>query len=320
MKRVLITQKVPDEALALLQGRAELVFSPSPDEKTVAGLIADCDAVLVRTATKLGRQTLSSAGKMKLISRTGTGVDNVDVESATDNGIIVCNTPSANTKSVAEHTVTLMFSLLKQIVKLNKETKSGNWSSRDTDTGTDLNGKNLGLVGFGRIGQMVAKMTSVFGMKIHFFDPVMTDMAVNKDYVCHKELNSLLSSCDILSLHLPLIKSTRNIIGSDEIALMKKGSYIINTSRGGLINEEALIEGINSGQLRGAGLDVFEDEPVKKDNPLCKVDNIIMTPHAAALTPECKLNVAVEAVRNILDFLDNGKPSSVVNPEVLDKD
>jgi D-3-phosphoglycerate dehydrogenase len=320
MKKVLISQKVPDQALALFKGRAELVFSPAPDENTVAGLIADCDAILVRTATKLGRETLSNAGKMKLISRTGTGVDNVDVAAATDNGIIVCNTPSANTKSVAEHTVTLMFSLLKQIVKLNKETKSGNWSSRDSDTGTDLNGKNLGLIGFGRIGQTVAKMASAFGMKIHFFDPVMKDLVVDAHYVCHEELNDLIANCDILSLHLPLIESTRNMIGSDEIALMKKGSYIINTSRGGLINETALIEGINSGQLRGAGLDVFEDEPVKKDNPVCRAENIIMTPHAAALTPECKLNVAIEAVRNILDFLESGKPSSVVNPAVLNKD
>jgi len=320
MKRVLITQKVPEPALALFEGHAELVFSPAPDEKTVAGLITDCDAVLVRTATKLGRETLSKAGKMKLISRTGTGVDNVDVAAATDNRIIVCNTPSANTISVAEHTVTLMFSMLKQIVKLNNETKSGNWSSRDTDTGTDLRGKNIGLVGFGRIGQTVAKMVSAFGMKIHFFDPMMKDLSVNDDYVCHNELNSLLAGCDILSLHLPLIESTRNMIGSDEIALMKTGSYIMNTSRGGLINETALIEGINSGRLRGAGLDVFEDEPVKKDNPLCSVENIIMTPHAAALTPECKLNVAIEAVRNILDFLEGGRPASVVNPEVLDKD
>ncbi len=317
MKKVLISQKIPDEALELLKGRAEIILSPDPSEDVIAGLLPDCDAIIVRTATKLSRATLNGSGKLKCISRTGTGVDNIDISAASDNGIMVCNTPSANTKSVAEHTLAMMLSLMKQIVKFNYETKKGNWESRDRYTGTDLNGKKLGLIGFGRIGQETARMCSVLGMEIHYYDPALKN-SISSGFIRHKEMSKLLAICDVISLHLPLRESTRRIIGKSEINLMKEGACIINTSRGGLVDEEALLEGIRIGKIKGACLDVFENEPLEKDSLLCNEDKIIMTPHAAALTPECKLNVAIEAVKNVLNFIDGNPPAAVVNPVVLE--
>ena len=317
MKKVLFTQKIHPDALKLMQGRVEIIVSPSPDDKVVRNWISGCHGLVVRSATKLSRQTIFAADSLEVIARTGAGVDNVDISSANERAIPVCHTPEANKISVAEHTFALILTLAKDLFHLDKELRQGNWKIRDSNLAFDLKGRSIGLVGLGRIGQEVTRLAISFGMNILAYDPFVSDLQKGIEVNLLENLQELFKQADIISIHVPLTDKTRNLISVDLLNFLKPTSILINTSRGAIIDESALVEALSKGKLAGAGLDVFSSEPLSKDNPLCRLPNVILTPHSAALTRECRMRMAQDAVSGLLDVLEGRKPRWVVNREAL---
>ncbi|MGA2545852.1 MAG: hydroxyacid dehydrogenase [Rectinemataceae bacterium] len=317
MNKVLIAQKVPEEALEILKKGVELVFSPSPDDLTVREYLRGCEGLLVRTATKLSAETIESAGSLKVISRTGVGYDNIDVAAATRAGIAVCATLNANTVSVAEHTVAMLLAIAKDLCRLDGEVRNGNWSVRDEGSAIDISGKTLGLIGLGKIGREVARLATVFGLKIIGFDAFLPENTKLEDIECMKGLDEVIGRADFVSIHVPLNPKTRHLIDERRLSLMKKTSFIVNTSRGGIIDEFALVAALDAGKIRGAALDVFENEPLPAGSPLCLRNDILLTPHSAALSRECKLRVALTAAEAILEYFNGEIPEGTVNREVF---
>ena len=316
MKKVLLAQPISENAVKFLKEKVEVMVSPDPEDSVVRAHLKGCHGLIIRTGTRLSRETIMTADSLEVISRTGAGTDNIDIEAATEKGIPVCNTPDANTLTVAEHTLGLLLCMAKQIGELNTETRVGNWKIRDTNSAMDLESKILGLIGFGRIGQKVVRLALAFRMEVYVFDPFLKDTlapGIKKS----NRLEDILKISDFISLHAPLTDKTKNMLAEKEFALMKKGAIILNTSRGGLISEKDLIEALKMNRLGGAGLDVFQDEPLGKENPLCSLNNVILTPHTAALTKECKARVAMTAVRSALDVLEGRQPQWVVNKDKL---
>lgn len=278
--------------------------------------------IILRTGIKMTRELMSQADDLWVISRTGAGVDNVDVQAATEMGILVTCVPGANTISVVEHTLALIFALIKCLPLMDSAVRQDHFEIRFKNLPRDLRGKTLGVVGLGRIGSELARICHhAFGMLILGHDPYLTpaSKATLQDWVQFCELERVLRESDIISLHIPLLPSTQKLIGAKELGWMKRSAFLINTSRGGILDEAALIECLKERRIAGAGLDVFMQEPLEKENPLKKLDNVILTPHTAALTQECVLRLAVEAVQAAIDVLEGRRPEGMVNPEVLNQ-
>ena len=251
--------------------------------------------------------------------RAGVGVDNIDVAAASRRGIVVMNTPGGNTISTAEHTMALLLSLARNVPKANDSLKAGKWE-RTKFTGTQLEGKTLGVIGLGRVGLAVAKRAQGFGMTVLGFDPFLAaDKALEYGVESVVRLDDIWGRCDFLTLHTPMTAETRNLIGPREIALMKPSVRIINCARGGLIDEAALAEALNSGKVAGAAIDVFEPEPPPADHPLVGHPLVVVTPHLGASTEEAQVSVAVEAARLLSDFLTRGQVRFAVNMPALDQ-
>jgi len=268
-------------------------------------LVKNADVLVVRSRTKVTRDLINAATQLKLIARCGVGLDNVDIKAAEERGIRVINSPESSAVSVAELTIGLILSLLRMIPLADRSMKEGKWLKRELE-GSQLYGKTLGLIGFGRIGQAVAERALAFGAKVIAYDIDEDKIAVAKRMGVtflsgSNSLETLLRSSDIVSLHIPLTEETRMIIGSRELALMKPGSYLINTSRGGLVDEQALYQALTSGKLAGAALDVFKEEP-PKNKELISLPNVICTPHIGASTFECQMANAVEIAKKIIDY------------------
>jgi D-3-phosphoglycerate dehydrogenase len=268
------------------------------------------------------RELMSRADALMVISRTGAGVDNVDLRAATEMGILVACVPEANTRTVAEHALALILALMKQIPLMDREVRRDNFNIRFKNLPRDLTGKTLGLVGLGRIGSELARIShQVFQMKILAHDPYLSQEAGSafQGWVefCHME--RLFKESDIISLHIPFSPATQKLIGALELSWMKPEAFLVNTSRGGILDEIALIQCLKEKRIAGAGLDVFAREPLEKDNPLKELDNVILTPHTAALTRECVVRLAVEAVQNAITVLEGRRPAerTIANPEVL---
>lgn len=317
MKKVLLTQQIHPDALKLIQGKAEIVVSPSPDDEVVRRNIPGCHGLVVRSVTRLSRQTIFAADSLEVISRTGAGVDNIDINSATERGIPVCHTPEANKISVAEHTFALILVLAKDIPHLNKEVRQGNWKVRDSQQAFDLNGKTIGLIGLGRIGREVARLASSFEMDVVAYDPFVTAQPEGVKVEITQNLEGMFKRADIISIHVPLTDTTRGLVNTGLLALLKPRSLLVNTSRGEVVDEPTLIRALSEGKIAGAGLDVFSSEPLSNDNPLCQLPNVILTPHSAALTEECRLRMAQDAVTSLLDVLEGRRPRWVANREAL---
>jgi len=316
---VLISDNVDKRAVALLQQNPDIrvTFSGDlPREQTIAA-IADADALVIRSATKADAALLGYATKLKAIARAGVGVDNVDLDFATDKGIVVMNTPDGNTISTAEFTFGLMLSLARHIPQAHGSLSGGKWD-RKSFTGVELRGKTLGIVGFGRIGRQVAKRALAFEMNVVAYDPfVLPDMAADLG-VTMVNLDTLYAQSDFVTLHTTVTDESRYMINAATISKMKKGVRIINAARGVLINDADLAEAIKSGQVGGAALDVFEPEP-PVDNPLIGLAGVVHTPHLAASTSDAQNNVALDAAQLILDALLQGRYANVCNPKVLQK-
>ncbi len=319
MFKILVSDKLSEEGLKILKAvkdfQVDVLTELTPD--ALKGVIGDYDALVVRSATKVTSDIISSATKLKYIGRAGVGLDNVDLEAATQKGIIVMNTPAGNTTSTAEHAFSMILSLSRNIPQANASMKKGEWK-RSKFMGVELYGKTLGVVGFGRIGSEVSKRAIAFGMKILAFDPFLSKEVAESMGVEVAELAKLLRESDYITVHTPLTDETRHMISNKEFAMMKKGARLINCARGGIIDEVALVEAVKSGVAAGAALDVFEVEPLPADSPLLKLDNIVTTPHLGASTQEAQVNVAIEVAEIIRDALTGGGIRNAANYPCLE--
>ena len=312
--RVLISDALSETAVAIFKDRGlDVTFEPDlgKDKDRLAAIIGDYDGLAVRSATKVTDKILKSASRLKVIGRAGIGVDNVDTKTATAQGVIVMNTPFGNSITTAEHAITLMMSLARQIPEANASTKAGKWE-KNRFLGVELYGKTLGVIGCGNIGGIVADRALGLKMKVIAFDPFLSVERAMEIGVEKVELDQLLKRSDFITLHTPLTDRTRNILSGDALASCKQGVRIINCARGGLIDEAALAQAIRSGHVAGAALDVFEEEPAKQSE-LLELDNVICTPHLGAATTEAQENVALQVAEQMSDYLIKGAISNAVN-------
>ena len=312
--KVLITDKINETAKNIIDEVAQGVILPTMSEEELCKVIGEYDALMVRSQTKVTPRVIEAGKNLKIIGRAGVGVDNINLEAATQNGIIVVNSPDGNTNAAAEHTVALMLAMSRNIAKAAVSTKEGNWE-RSKFTGHEVFGKTLGVIGFGKIGHHVAEAAKALGMKILVFDPYTTKEVVEKFGAKYVEtLDELWPLCDYITVHVPKTKETMHMINKESIAKMKKGVRLINCARGGIIDEAALSEALENGHVAQAAIDVYETEPDIKDSPLVKTTgDILLTPHLGASTEEAQLKVAEDVAEQIRDVLSGGSARSAVN-------
>ncbi len=310
MHKILLSESIEEAGTRALEGKAEVVVSPDPSSETVGLLLQDADALIVRTATQVTRKMIEGARRLKVISRTGGGLNNVDVEAATAFNVVVAGVKGPQDRYVAEHAITLMSALAKQLPYLDGQIRKGNFKSRFEYRPIGLSGKRLGLVGLGRIGRIVASIAQVLGMEVVAYDPYVTaDALAGTGIRLEQDLNEVIRTADFLSLHIPATAETNGFMNRERFRLMKRTAFFINTARGEIVQEAALIEALKDGVIAGAGLDVLEKEPPAADNPLFRMDNVILTPHTAALTKDAVALLAEGAALNALAVLDGKAPS-----------
>ena len=298
-RRVLVREPIADSGLELLRRRFEVVEDAASD---LASIIGGFDAIIVRSATTLDASLIERGQRLKVIGRAGVGVDNVDVEAATRQGILVVNAPESTVVSAAEHTVGLMLAISRNIPQAHASLKAGRWE-RSRYAGQELAGKTLGILGFGRIGQQVARRALALGMRVVAFDPfVSRDRFRELGVEGARSQDDVFASSDVVSLHLPLGAETRNLIGATELALMRKDAVLINCARGGVVDEAALLEALRAGRIRGAILDVFAVEP-PVDHALVQLPNVLATPHLGASTAEAQSRAGDEAASILIEAL-----------------
>jgi D-3-phosphoglycerate dehydrogenase / 2-oxoglutarate reductase len=321
MFRVLVADSIAVDGLAPLRDdeRFELVVRPGLSPAELADAIADADAVLVRSATRITRESLARADRLKAIGRAGVGVDTIDVDAATERGIPVLTAPAGNTISAAELTFALLLALARRVPAADRSMKAGEWD-RKTLSGIELHGKTLGLIGAGRIGGEVATRARAFGMRVLAFDPFLSAERARVLDVEAVALDDLLARADVVSVHVPLTEATSNLIGEPQLARMKKGALILNVARGGVVNESALIAALEAGHLGGAALDVYETEPLPRDHPFRQLTNVVLTPHLGASTAEAQQNVAIEIAEAVRSALLDGDMSRAVNAPAVGGD
>ncbi len=322
--KVLLPQPIEEEARRILEENdLEIILAPECKPETVAPLMGDVHAIVLRTGIQITRELLERADHLLTISRTGGGVDNVDLAAATEKGVIVTSSLGANTTSVIEHALTLILALSKQLFLMDREVRRGNFGIRYKNLPRDLQGRTLGVLGFGRIGSGLAQICQrSFQMKILANDDYLPEEAKNnyKSWVTFTSKEELFRNSDIITIHIPLTDETKGLVEASLLSLMKPDAFLINTSRGGVIKENDLIEALQKKTLAGAGLDVFEHEPIEPDNPLLKMENVILTPHSAALTKECVVRMAVAGAERVVSLLNGRMPEHIANPEVLSQE
>lgn len=308
----------------LVDNGFEVVTSPSAKTEDLVKVVPGAVALIVRTS-KLDNAVIDAADSLKLISRHGIGFDNIDVDYATSKGILVSRVLNANSYSVAEYTVTVMMTMGRNIVGADSLVRTGKLSDSTASLpglvkkyqagGREIKGKTLGIIGFGNIGSMIAKLAEGLGVSVVTYDPYITKElpGITK----YDELADLLKVSDFVTLNVPLTDSTKNLINKDTLKLMKPTAYLINPSRGGIVNEADLTEALNNGVIAGATVDVFSVEPPQLDNPLFSAKNIILTPHIAGTTKEAIDNLSLGAAQAVVDFCEGKVPTYVVNKEVL---
>lgn len=313
MFRVLVSDKLNESGLEILKKCAEVDYKPGLDPEELKKTIKNYNALLIRSGTKVTKEVIEACSSdMKIIGRAGVGVDNVDLDAATEKGIIVVNSPEGNTVAAAEHTVSMMMSLARLIPPADISMKSGEWK-RSSFLGFELYNKTLGVVGLGKIGSRVARTAKSLGMKIVAYDPFVAKEFAEKEGFELVEMDGIWERADVITFHIPKTKETANLVNKETLAKCKKGVRIVNCARGGIINEVDLAAAIESGQVAGAALDVFDEEPVK-DSPVLKLGNkVVLTPHLGASTEEAQLNVALDVAEQIADVLSGGLPRSAVN-------
>jgi len=319
MKKVLVNEKVSSDALDILRKAGEVVYMPSGDHDEFKRLVKDVTAVMLDTTIKFTPELMDMAPNLKVISRTGTGVDNVNIEAATERGIMVLHTPDANTGTVAEHTVALIGAISKHLLFLDEETRKGQFkTARRLYLPVDLDGKTLGIIGYGRIGKQVAKKCmGAYNMKVIIYDPYIDDSVVAPGVTRYASEEQVYKEADVLSLHVPMSPETRMHVDEKLLSLLKPTAYLINTARGNIVDEKFLVKILKENKLKGAAFDVLANEPPIENEEFLSCPNTIISPHTAALTEECTVRVACEAASGIVDFLEGRKPKSIYNRKGL---
>ncbi|HEX8469034.1 MAG TPA: phosphoglycerate dehydrogenase [Allosphingosinicella sp.] len=312
MPKVLISDSMDPKAAEIFRDKGvEVDERPGLSKDELKAIIGGYDGLAIRSATKVTEDVLAAATRLKVIGRAGIGVDNVDIPAATARGIVVMNTPFGNSITTAEHAIALMFALARDLPAADSSTQAGKWE-KNRFMGVELTNKTLGLIGAGNIGSIVADRALGLRMKVVAYDPFLTperalDLGVEK-----AELDELLARADFITLHTPLTEQTRNILSRENLAKTKKGVRIVNCARGGLIDETALKEALDSGQVAGAALDVFVEEPAKR-SPLFGTPGLVATPHLGASTTEAQVNVAIQVAEQMAEFLIRGGVTNALN-------
>ena len=318
MYKVLVTDKINKTAGDILSQVAEVHYKETMPEDELTQVIGKYDALMVRSQTKVTKKILAAAKNMKIIGRAGVGVDNIDVEESTQRGIIVVNSPEGNTTAASEHTIAMMLAMTRYIPEADQSTKAGKWE-RPKFTGVEVFNKTLGIIGLGKIGSRVAKAALALGMKVIVCDPFTSRERVEElgaTYI--KSLDDFWPVCDFITIHAPKTKETMYLINKNTLNRMKPGVRIVNCARGGIIDEAALKEALDSGHVASAAIDVYDKEPIEANNPLleCK-GHIILTPHLGASTEEAQINVAFDVAEQIRDVLSGKSARSAVNIPAL---
>lgn len=314
MFNVLISDKLGDDGVAVFSEAEDVSVDVRTglSESELVEAIADYDALVIRSGTQVTAPVLAAGGRLKVVGRAGVGTDNVDVDEATRRGVIVMNTPDANTTATAEHTFALIMASARNIVAAHHSMANGQWE-RSSFTGSELKGKILGVVGFGRVGRAVASRAQAFGMSIVAYDPFVSERVGRDSKVELVDLEDLLASADYITLHTALSDDTKNLINDERLALTKPGAVLINAARGGLVDAEAVAKSLDAGHLRTAAIDVYDVEPPAPDHPLVGHPKVIHTPHLGASTTEAQRSVAIEIADQVLAALRGEHISNSVN-------
>ncbi|SDE89311.1 hydroxyacid dehydrogenase [Sporomusa acidovorans] len=319
MKKVVISHRLHDDGMAVLEkAKVNIAITNNGDPKAMLPELLDAEGLIIRIGA-IDRETMLAAKNLKVIGRPGVGVDDVDVDTATELGIPVVIAPGANTRSVAEHAFAFMFAAAKDMIHTDKELRKGNFSIRSSYKAFEIYGKTLGLVGYGNIGSVLAQMAASVGMKVVVYDPYIKPEAISGvGYQYESDLERLLQLADVVSLHVPLTAKTKNLIGADELKLMKKNAILINCARGGIVDETALAKALENNELHAAATDVFGTEPVTAGEPLLTYENIIVSPHMAGQTKEAASAVATMAAEGVIAVINGQRWQHVCNPKAYE--
>jgi len=306
--KILVCDQLQEVVLNQLLELGEItdISGSSNKHEELLNLIIEAEIVVIRSSTHLTKEILEHAKKIKIIARCGVGVDNVDVEFAKSREIFVTNAPTANLISLVEHTIGLILSTARRIHESNVSTKSGKWE-KNKFVGLELHKKQLGIIGFGKAGKLLSERLKSFGMKVVFYDPFVSDWEGEEQGV---ELDYLLSSSDVVSVHVIKTPQTENLLSKEKLNLLKPNAILVNTSRGGIVDEEYLVDLVNSNKIFGAALDVFDKEPIEENNKILD-SNILITPHIGASTIEAQLKAGLDTVQNIKKILDGDTSSAL---------
>ncbi len=325
MIKILVSDKLSEDGLSILNNGGDFIvdYEPEITPEELANRIGEYDALVIRSRTTVSSAIIQRADKLRVIGRAGVGVDNVDVPAATKRGIIVMNTPDGNTISTAEHTFSMICSIARSIPQAAISMHEGKWDKKKI-IGVELYNKILGIIGLGRIGGNVAKRALAFGMRVMAYDPFMSDDAAHRLGVTLSSINDICSNADFITVHTPLNDATRNIINKEQFKMMKPNARVINCARGGIINEDALVEALQTNRIAGAAIDVYTREPLPPDHPLRSLPNVVLTPHLGAATEEAQEGVARDVANQIVEMLKGGMIRNAVNapsadPAILEK-
>ncbi|HET7678231.1 MAG TPA: phosphoglycerate dehydrogenase [Candidatus Limnocylindrales bacterium] len=313
--RILVAEPLAEEGVAALAERHTVDVRPDLDRAAFLAALPEYDALVVRSQVQVDAEAIAAGNRLVVVGRAGVGVDNVDLEAATRAGITVVNAPTGNTIAAAEHTLALLYGVARRIAAADASVRRGEWR-RSTFTGIELRGKTLGIIGLGKIGMAIADRARAMEMTVLGHDPYVTAEAAGHHGGALVELSELLARADVVSVHVPLSRATRNLIGAPELARMRPGSILLNVARGGVVDEAALADALRSGHLGGAGVDVFTAEP-PRESPLLDAPHTILTPHLGASTAEAQVRVAVEAAQQVLDVLEGRPARYAVNAPLM---
>lgn len=318
MPKVLVADKINEKGVEILEGSAEVVNNPTITPEELLETIDQYEGIIVRSRTKVTKEVIENAKNLKIIARAGVGVDNVDVDAATDHGILVVNAPQSTSITVAEHTMGLILSLSRKIAIADASVKAGKWE-KSKFMGMELRNKTLGVIGMGRIGSQVVQRAKAFEMDIVVYDPYISEKAAKELGAEIMSLEELIKVSDVMTIHVPLTPETKGLISKEQLTQMKDNAIILNCSRGGIINEADLYEALKERPELKAGLDVYENEPLE-DSPLTTLDNVVLTPHIAASTKEAQRDAAIIVAKEVKEVINGNTPSNVLNMPLVDSE
>lgn len=315
--KVLIADAINEKGIDNLKEVADVVVDTSITPEELLETIHEYDGIIVRSRTKITKEVIDKADNLKIIARAGVGVDNIDLDEATEKGIMVVNSPESTSITVAEHTMGLLLTLARKLSIADKSVKEGKWEKKKF-MGTELRNKTLGVIGMGRIGSQVVNRCKAFEMDAIVYDPYLPEEVASQMGVVLTDLETVLKNADFITIHVPLTPETKHLISEHEFDLMKDTAFITNCARGGIIDEEALYDALSNNKIGGAALDVYEEEPPAKDSKLFELDNIVLTPHIAASTKEAQRDAAIIVADEIIELAKGGTPQNVLNMPRID--